>query len=191
MTLLATVAVNNLPGVTSLGPWTVLDGDSVLTFSFSNWTQVARTAALTVDISLDGAGSWDLLGSMNSAAGGVVKPRGPVSMTMAPLPVLCQCGVYYLPGVAAYDRSLDHSTVTLKAGVTLADLGQLVTRPLLSTAAFRKWILIDKQGRDIDDQYVDRVFHVPSPGANPPRQVRASLTVAGGRVTSTLTVTSV
>lgn len=189
MTLLATVAVDNVPGATVLGPWTVPDTDNQLVFSFANWAQ-AFTVALAPDVSLNAGVTWLSLGRQNPTPGGAASPRGPVSVTCAPLPLLCQCGVYYLPGVAAYDRSLDHSTVALKAGVTLSQLGQLVPFPVISTASFLKRILVDTNGFSIDEKYVDRVFHVPTPGVNPLRQVRATLTVAGGRVATTLTVTS-
>lgn len=191
MTALASVPINNLPGTTVLGPWTVPDSDNQLTLSYSNWTQVARTVAHVVDISMDGGGTWLRLGTMDPTPGGVASPRGPVADGYAPLPMLCQCGVYYLPGDRRYDRALSHSTVALKAGVTLGQVGARARFPVLSNASFLTRILVDNQGRDFDDELLTRTFHTPSPGVNPLRQVRSTLTVAGGRVTTTLTVTSV
>lgn len=183
------MAVLNLPiGTTQQAPFTISDLEHTLGIAVADWGATAARLTLVVEISVDAAATWLTVATMTSAQGGGGRPVG---MTLSPLAAVCSvCGNLYLPGDGRYDRALSHSTVALKPGVTLAQLGQLCPFPIVSTASFLTRILVDKQGFDIDPIYVTRTFHTPVQNVTVPRQVRLRFVVTGAAISSTLTTTT-
>lgn len=173
----------------TFGPFPVPDDEHTARVSILDWGDSAVMVLFAVDLSFDGGASWLPLAS---AAGNGTGDTRPVGLTLAPLPLICAvCGGEYLPGDDRYDRALSHSTVALKVGRTLEDLRSRLSEGDRSRelADYKTWIAVDAEGRDIDADYFDRVFHTPIPVLPANRQLRVTLTVAGA-LDSVLTVTT-
>lgn len=178
-------------GTRVYGPFNIPNNQSSAVVKFTKWGATATVLDMKVEVSFDAGGTWKTIVDAHGFTGGGSGRFGDPSVSMGPIGLLCGiCGNEYLPGVAAFNRSLVHSTVTLNAGVTLQQIADAVGYPVNSIADIQLRILVTADGRDVDSVYVTRTFHNPVLDQNAPlRQMRITGTVTGATLNTTLDVT--
>lgn len=181
-------------GTQVLTPFAISDTLHTATVSIPKWTATNLSVSFLFELSFNGGGVWTGLGSTPAMPGNSVTTRNTAfGVTLGPLPLLCSvCGIDYLPGDSRYDRALSHSVVALKAGRSLAEFRARLAVPNRTrvVADYKLRVAVSEDGRDIDDQYLDRTYHSPTPTLPANRLLRVSVT-ANRALSTTLTVTSI
>lgn len=211
--------VTQAAGTVSFGPVAIPDNLERFTLRLGRCTSqrpdlwAAPDTSVRIAVSLWIGGSKYEDYTPDTVTGGIVlgkngqeAPEWTVSFWPIAMPCAA-CGNIYHPGID-YSRSLKHATIAFQAGKTITDVQNAETLfrgwyPKLAKAPIGQTLQdyrlrclpvvqspIDKTVTDYDAQLFARVFHTPTPAANPNRQVFATLTVTGPDLVTEVTAES-